>query len=381
MPESSDCIIIGGGVVGLSIARQLAGDGIGVLLLDTNACGREASWAGAGIIAPSNPNREDPLNCFQQRSVGMYPSFCQSLYSETGVDTEYDRCGEFQALLPGEPPGALRAIERGAAGHTMPNGAPLFEFLSAAQAIAMEPNASAEMAGYLLSRQTAQVRNPRLLRALQASCVHRGVEIREGSPVERLLRVGDRVTGVEVDGEEISGAVVVLCAGAWSSSFCEHLQSIMPIHPVRGQMILLKFDKRPCGYILSHGTTYIAPRIDGHVLLGATQEHDAGFSHRTTPQGIASIMEIGMRMMPKLADAPFVGTWAGLRPGTLDDKPYLGAVPGMDGLIAATGHYRTGLTLAPVTAELVSATVRGESYPIDLTCCLPGRSLDAAAAH
>jgi glycine oxidase len=148
----------------------------------------------------------------------------------------------------------------------------------------------------------------------------------------------------------------------------------MPVVPVRGQIVLLKLPSRPFTPIISRGKTYLVPRHDGHVLLGATEEPDAGYNKRNTAAGVSKLVASALQMVPSLADAPIEATWAGLRPGTPDDKPYIGPVPGFDGLIAATGHFRTGLTNAPVTAEAVAAMISGRGFDTDLTDCRPGRS-------
>ena len=369
----ADIVVIGGGVIGLTIARRLAKDGLAVTLLERAQVGREASWAGAGVLAPPNPHRKDAVAALQLRSLTMYPGFCRELMGESGIDPEYEPCGELEVAFDEAGFQVLREDERAAGGRQRSDGRPAFEIHSGEAIRRIELVVSSEVVGLLECRETAQVRNPRLLRALHTACIRAGVVIREDSPVRDFIVEGDRVVGVRTETGSIAASHVVLCAGAWSSRIGDRLQSLMPIHPVRGQMVLLKLDRRPFGRIIARGKSYLVPRRDGHVLLGATEEPEAGFTKRNTAKGVAGLLERAVRMAPMLADAPVAATWSGLRPGTPDDMPYIGKVPGLEGLIAATGHYRTGLTLAPVTAEVVAAIIHEKSYDIDMTCCQPGR--------
>lgn len=373
MAKTSDCLIIGGGVIGLTIARRLARERWSVTLLERGACGREASWAGAGVISPCNPHRGDPLYHFHERSLSLYDDFCKALHEESGIDPEHERCGELNLLFDDNALRIARSVERISADRTMPDGRPTVECHTPEETTAIEPAATSRTVGSLEWRQSAQVRNPRLLQALRAACDRAGVEIHEDTPAVGLLTTRERVTGVASEAGKHSAGCVILCAGAWSSRIDPRLERVMPVHPVRGQIVLMKLDQRPFRRVLCSGKTYLVPRRDGHVLLGATEEPEAGYQKRNTAGGIYRLIEEGLKLAPMLAGAPVVTTWSGLRPGTPDDKPYLGPVPGFDGLIAATGHYRTGLTLAPATAEAIAAMLGDRSYDIDLACCRPGR--------
>ncbi len=371
--ESPDIILIGGGVIGLTIARRLAKEGLSVTLLERARIGGEASWAGAGVLAPPNPHRKDAVAALHLRSLAMYPAFCAELMQESGIDPEHEPCGELEVAFDDAGLQVLREDERAAGSRRIPDGRPAFEMHTAEEIRHLEPAVSPQMIGALECRETAQVRNPRLLRALQTVCLRAGVELRENNPVRDFVVEDQRVTGVRTDRDTVAAAHVVLSAGAWSSQIGERLKNMMPVHPVRGQMVLMKLDRRPFDRIIARGKTYLVPRRDGHVLLGATEEPEAGFAKRNTAGGIAGLMERAVRMAPTLAEAPVAAMWSGLRPGTPDDMPYIGPVPGLKGLIAATGHYRTGLSLAPATAQVVASMILERSYDLDLTCCLPGR--------
>jgi glycine oxidase len=374
LSKSPDCIVVGGGVIGLTIARRLANDGLTVTLLERAQVGREASWAGAGVLAPPNPHRKDAAAVLHRRSLAMYPDFCAGLLDETGIDPEYERSGELELAFDDQGLSALRSDVQAGSDHVMPDGRAAYEIHSAEQTRSLEPLVSPNVVGSMECRETAQARNPRLLRALQSACTRTGVDMRENIPVQDFLIDDNRVTGVQTETGTVCAPNVVLCAGAWSSQIGDRLRTLMPVHPVRGQMVLMKLDERPFERVVSRGKTYLVPRRDGHVLLGATEEPKAGFTNRNTAKGIAGLIEKGLKLVPSLGDAPLEATWAGLRPGTPDDKPYIGRVPGFDGLIAATGHYRSGLSLAPATAEVVAAIITGRAYDLDLSCCRPGRS-------
>lgn len=366
-----DVVVVGGGVLGLTIARHLRADGHSVCLLERHQCGREASWAGAGILAPCNPQRSDPLFHFQERSLELFPHLCADLQQETGIDVEYERCGELELVFHKQAMGIARADERGAAGRLFSDDRPRVELLTPSQLSDIEPAVTPDLLGALLCRHTAQVRNPRLLAALRKSCELRGVVVRELCLVHDVMLSDGRVVGVITNQGDIACQAVIVCAGAWSGTLGENIGPALPVHPVRGQIILLKLDQRPFRHIIARGKTYLVPRRDGHVIIGSTEEPDAGFSKRNTPQGTSQLMEQALKFVPALADASVMAMWSGLRPGTRDDKPILGPVAHLPGLFAATGHFRSGLTNAPATAEYISSVIAERRYPIDLSGCAP----------
>lgn len=369
-----DCVIIGGGVMGLTVARRLAKEGLRITLLERGRCGGEASWAGAGILSVCNPHRNDAVAFLTARSLAMYPAFCESLLSESGIDTEFSPCGELTLLFSDDAVRCAEADCRAAGGRRVQDGNPTFEMISPEQAIELEPSVhGAKMRGALLCRETAQVRNPRLLRALVTACRLGGVDIRENTRVDGFVLDRGRVVGVRAAAESIKCHHVVICAGAWSAQLGDALGRSIPVRPIKGQMVLLKALEPPLRHVVSRGRTYLVARRDGHVLLGATEEPEAGFNTRNTAAGIASLLQAGLQIAPGVADLPIVTTWAGLRPGTPDDKPILGPVPGFDGLFAATGHYRSGLALAPATAEVAASWICARTYDLDLSICRVGR--------
>lgn len=373
MKTRSDAIVIGGGVVGLAVARQLAIDGLRTLLVERGACGREASWAGAGILSPCNPHRKDVVARWQQRSLDLFPAFCKALQEETGIDPEYDSCGEFELLFTNNALSIGRSDVSAATGRFTSEGRPVYELLTNQQVRSVVPCITERALAAVYCRQSAQVRNPRLIKALVTSCRLHGVSFQEGCEVTGLLVHNGRIEGIETKQGSMHAPRVILAAGSWSSRIDPRLAEWMPVHPIRGQMILLKMPERPFSQVISRGRTYIVPRKDGHLLLGSTEEPEAGFTKRNTAKALTQLMSTATELIPALENASLVAFWSGLRPGTPDDLPFLGPVPGIEGLFAATGHFRAGLTLSPATAEFVAASVLGRSYDLDLRCCLPGR--------
>ena len=360
-------------MIGLAVARRLAQEGMHITLLERGECGRESSWAGAGVAKPSDPRRDDAVARLRARSLQVYAEFCAAVREESGVDPQYDACGEMELLLTQNSFEDANARESAAAGRNTPDGQPQFELHAPEKTHALEPAVAPNVFGALECRSTLQVRSPRLLAGLIEACRRAGVEIRQSTHVRDFLVDAGRVVGISADAGEIAAGKVVLCAGAWSSQIGLRLHSLMPVHPVRGQIVLIRCEHRPFRRVISHGKTYLVPRRDGHVLLGSTEEPEAGFQKRNTAQATAFLTTRAMELVPALERATIVATWSGLRPGTPDDLPYLGFVPGIDGLIAATGHYRSGLALAPVTAEIVRSLMCGREYDIDISPCRPGR--------
>ena len=377
-PDTSDVIVVGGGAIGLSIAWQLVREGVRVAVLERGRCGREASWAGAGILKHGNWRRTDPLFQLRRRSLQDYERFATELHDRTGIDPQYVRCGSLELLLDKRQHAAALAETQAAEAYRGEYGRPVVEVLSPEQARRCEPKLAADLTGLKHYPITAQVRSPRLMQALVAACRAEGVEIVEHAEVRDLIRDGDRVTGVRSLLGNHSCKHVVLAAGAWSSQLDPRLEELMPVRPVRGQVVLLEMQPRPFACVIERGKHYLVPRLDGRILVGATEEHDAGYEKRTTAAGVGDLLAFARWVVPALAEAALVGAWCGLRPGTPDGRPDLGPVPGADGLLVATGHFRSGLVLAPVTARIITdLIVRGRaSIPVDLGSFAPGRQAD-----
>ena len=375
MGETTEVIIIGGGVIGLSAAWRLRQAGAKVTLYERGECGREASWAAVGVLSPGNPNFKHALAQLQLDSLDMYPTFCAELLEATGIDPQYERCQRIELCDEDQRYRMGLSEVRAASDRRMPDGSPVLEMLTPDQTTQFETSVRAPTFGALLCRLSAQVRNPRLLQALRKAVTSAVVDVREHTQVSGLLWEGDRVIGVRAaDGEHRADAVV-LAAGTWSSQIDARVGELVPVHPVRGQAMLLDMDDPPFGRIVRRAKCYVVRRRDGKVLIGSTEEPEAGFQIRNTPAGVQGLADAALDMLPILAEARVQGCWSGLRPGTPDGRPLLGPVPGAAGLIAACGHFKTGLCLAPITARIITDLVMTGSTRFDLTRAAPGRSV------
>jgi len=365
---SSDVVIVGGGAIGLSVAYRLACEGASVTLFDRREVGREASWAGAGLI-PANTERlrTNPTVELRSWSATLYPEWSAALREETGIDNGYRRTGGVDVALTEAEEHDLRSM----AGRWKTERI-VFERLAPGDFGRVEPALSPELRVAYFLPDRAQVRNPRHLRALTLASAARGVVFRPGETVVGFEHQGGRVTAVKTSAGAVACGAVVLAAGAWTGGLIEGLGLRVPTPPLKGQIVLLKSDRPLLRRIVEHGKNYLVPRDDGRVLIGATEE-DAGFDVRPTPVGVRDLIDEALRLCPGLAAAEVESSWAGLRPGTLDTRPYLGPLPGFANAVVATGHKRAGLQLAPATAEVIADVVLGRPSRVDLTPFRPVR--------
>lgn len=343
----SDVLIVGGGVMGLMTARELARSGCRVTLLERGEPGREASWAGGGIVSPLYPWRYSPaVTALARHAKREYPALVEALLNETGIDAELVRCGMLM-LDAHDTRDALAWAERED------------EVVQRHDHDAMRykwPWLSPVWHEGLLMPGIAHVRNPRLLHALKASLPLLGVRVESGAEVVGMQLQDTRVVSVMTDdGRQFSGDQVVICGGAWSSGLLHRLgvQMTVPVRPVRGQMLLYRLapGTLPC-MVMANGR-YLIPRRDGHVLCGSTLE-ETGFDNSTTEEARVSLMQSATQLLPQLEGVEPVAHWAGLRPGSPNGIPFIGRIPERDNLWINAGHFRNGLVLAPASARLLA---------------------------
>jgi glycine oxidase len=358
---TTDVVIIGGGVIGLTIARALALRGSGeICLVERSGLGSEASFAAAGMLAPqAEADTEDDFFTLACRSRDLYSNFAAALREETGVDVELDTTGTLYLAFTDHD---LAEIEKRYEWQTR-SGLPV-EKLTATQARDLESCISATVASALRFPLDVQVENRRLLSALSNSVAKLGVTTTTEASVESISIERNRITGVQTTRGVISCATVVVAAGTWSGFIQSTVKPILQIQPIRGQMVC--FDAKPqlTRHVIYSPRGYIVPRQDGRLLAGSTSE-DAGFAKQVTAGGIGSILANAQEISPAVSSLPVVDTWAGLRPRAPDGLPVLGPCGEIDGLFYATGHYRNGILLAPVTGELIAeAIVEGIASPL-----------------
>ncbi|HEV8186798.1 MAG TPA: glycine oxidase ThiO [Pyrinomonadaceae bacterium] len=356
---SADVVIIGGGVIGLAIARALARRGVpDVCLIERGTLGTEASFAAAGMLLPQvEADAEDDFFKLACRSRDLYPSFARDLREETGVDVELDTTGTLYLALNEHD---HEEIENRYDWQT--RAGLLVHLLSNGEARELEPCISESVFGALLFPNDIQVENRRLLSALANSINNLGVEVLTETNVDSLQIERHRVTGVQTNHGTIRCKSIVIAAGTWSGFLPR--SSVLPIQPVRGQMICLESKPQLTRHVLYSPRGYLVPRRDGRLLAGSTSEN-AGFAKRVTAGGISSILQNTLEISPAIATLPVIDTWAGLRPRPADGLPVLGPCGEIDGVVYATGHYRNGILLAPLTAELITeAIVGGVTSPL-----------------
>lgn len=359
-------------MIGLSIAWELAGQGHRVVLVEKHEIGREASWAGAGLLPPANPQQAwDPQEQLRGLSHQLFPQWSQRLREQTGIDNEFELTGGiYLARDPGEAASLriarLQYEEEGVEAERLDQAevARRFPHLQVDQEI-LE-------AVYLPGE--AVVRNPRHLRALSVGCRRRGVVLLEHSEIDRWNLDGERLLSVEANGQKIAPGAVCLATGAWSQLVADQLldEREFPgriqrpeIEPIRGQLVLLDAGERFFKSPINEGIRYLVPRRDGLVLVGATVE-EAGFDKSNTADAIEDLTQFALQWVPRLKTARRVKTWSGLRPASVDRIPYLGKLPGLNNVYLAAGHYRSGLHLSPATAVVMSQLMRGQQPLIDL---------------
>ncbi len=357
----SDVVIVGAGVIGLSVAYRLGCEGIQAAIFDRQEIGREASWAGAGLI-PANTERLRTNSSTELRSWSavLYPEWSAALLEATGIDNGYRRTGGVDVAATVDEENDLRSM----AGRWRTESI-VFERLAPSDFYRVEPalNPNLRVAYFLPDR--AQIRNPRHLRALAAAATALGATIQTNQPILGFETSGDRVTAVRTEAETISCGQVLVTAGAWTGGLLDGLGIQAPTPPLKGQIVLLKSDRPLLRRIVEHGKNYLVPRDDGRILIGATEEN-SGFETRPTPLGVRSLLDEAFALCPTLVEAELEASWAGLRPGSVDTRPYLGPLPGFSNAFVAAGHKRAGLQLSPATAEVVTDLILGRPPRIDL---------------
>ncbi|MDY6978499.1 MAG: glycine oxidase ThiO [Pseudomonadota bacterium] len=338
-----EVIIIGGGLLGMLSARELARAGRRVALFDRGQTGRESTWAGGGILSPLYPWRfDDAVNALARWGQPRYADFAAQLLQESGIDPEYEPSGllildsderEVALAWAGRWEADLQVLDR--------------------QAVAeLEPQLANPPQQALWLPDVGQLRNPRLGRAARGSLDALGVAVHEEQPVEELLIEAGRCHGVVSAGTTYQAEQVVIAGGAWSAGLLETLGIALPVRPVRGQMILYRGEPGALRRIVLSQDRYIIPRRDGRVLVGSTIE-EVGFDKSTTDEALASLRTAGERLVPALAGWPLEHQWAGLRPGSPHGIPYICEVPGVAGLYLNTGHFRNGVVLGLASARLL----------------------------
>lgn len=340
MADTVDIAIIGAGIIGCAVARELASRGIRCTLFDDRPIAAGATQASAGMLAPHVEAHEPgPLLDAGVRSLALYDDWIAAVRDESGSDVEYRRIGTLEVALDPDRSAALRrAADREPGLRTFMTGAD----------VAREHPAVGSVAGGLMTHVHGYVAAPELAAALAAAAEQRGARIHHSCV--RAVDLADRGVRLRTDAGVVAAGGLVVAAGAWANSI-DGLQ-LPPVHPVRGQILHLGWHGHPLSTIVWGSECYVVPRLDGTILVGATVE-DVGFDERNTTAGVRDLLDAACEVLAEAWGATFIEARAGLRPATRDELPAIGPDAGHPLVVHALGHYRNGVLLAPITARVI----------------------------
>lgn len=349
----SEVLIIGGGVIGLTIARQLHKKGVRkITILERGKIGAEASHAAAGMLAPNaETDKLDDFFFLCDESNKLYPRFAEELLDETGVDIELDKNGTLYLAFNESDVEEIRRRFRWQSGTGFK-----VEHLTARETRRIEPFVSPDVLESLFFPNDWQVENRRLIDALRKYAATNFIEIRENTEITRLLSENRKITGAETATEKFFAGKVILANGAWTSLLKADNFILPSVKPIRGQIISFQTAKRLFRKVIYSPRGYLVPRADGRILAGATVE-DVGYDKSVTADGIEFLRENALEIAPSLVNLEIAEKWAGLRPFAADGLPVLGGFANVENLFLATAHYRNGILLAPLTAEILAANI------------------------
>ena len=347
MNQHPDILIIGGGVIGLSTAYNLAGQGVSVSVVDRQQVGREASWAGAGMLPPGQlRNATTPEARLRSFSHTLWEQLSADLKNRTGIDNGYRRCGAIEICANDDAVAFEQQVREWQA-----EGIAV-ERVDRAAMETRVPDLHKDFHDGIFLPDFGQARNPRHLKALAGACRQLGVDIVED--VEQLtLQARNGRVEATTTARHFSTDRLCVTAGSWSTQILAPLGVALPVRPVRGQMAQLRMAQIPFSCVIELGRRYIVPRTDGLILVGSTEEN-VGFEKRNTTEGISGLLKFAESVVPELGQAEVLRCWAGLRPGSPDGLPFLGRVPEFENLFVGAGHFRSGLQMSPGTGAILS---------------------------
>jgi glycine oxidase len=365
-----DAVIAGGGLIGASIALELADAGLTVGVFDARDPGREASWASGGMIspAPENPGMI-PFVPMSLASVALYPEFIRRVEGLTGMDVGYRKSGALDVILAGNPEEELSTVI------ALQHGVGLkAKALSAKQARQMEPALTEQLQAAIFREDEASLDTRAFTDATLKAAEQKGVKIFARNGAKAVWKAGNRCRGLILEDGQAEAKWTVIAAGCFSARI-EGAAEYAPVSPAKGQMIALRSESVEIERILWLEHKYLVPRSDGRIIAGSTIER-TGFDHAVTAGGVQLILREVMKMVPGLETSRIEETWAGLRPDSPDHLPIIGPTD-VEGLLMATGHFRSGVLLAPVTARMIREWVIAENVSVDWDRVSPMRFLEA----
>jgi glycine oxidase len=365
-----DAVVAGGGLIGASIALELAEAGLKVGLFDVREPGREASWASGGMISPAPENTNMiPFVPMSLASVALYPEFIRRVEGLTGVDVGYRKNGALDVLLDGNVEEELSTVI------ALQHGVGLkAQALSAQQTREMEPALTENIQAAIFREDEASLDTRLFTEATLKSAARRGVQVVAGNGAKALWKSGNRCRGLILESGQVEAKWTVIASGCFSARI-EGVAPYAPVFPAKGQMIALRCESVELKHILWLEHKYLVPRNGGRIIAGSTIER-TGFDYDVTAGGVKLILQEVMKMVPALEEARIEETWAGLRPDSPDHLPIVGPTD-LQGLLIATGHFRSGILLAPITARLVREWVSTQRVSVDWERLSPMRFLEA----
>jgi len=369
-----DAVIAGGGLIGASIALELAEAGLKVGLYDAHEPGREASWASAGMISPAPENPDMiPFVPMSLASVALYPDFIRRVEELAGVSVGYRKDGALDVIVDGDAQEELSTVI------ALQHGVGLkAEALSAEQARKIEPALTDEMQAAIFREDEASLDTRVFTEATLKAAQRKGVQIFAGNGAKALWQTGERCKGLVLEKGQVEAKWTVIAAGCFSARI-EGVAPYAPVFPAKGQMVALRCESVEIHHVLWLEHTYLVPRNDGRIIAGSTIER-TGFDHDVTAGGLKKILNEATKLAPGLEKARIEETWAGLRPDSPDHLPIIGPTD-LDGLLIATGHFRSGILLAPVTARLIREWVKEQKVTVDWERVSPMRFLEATRSQ
>ncbi|MEO8513333.1 MAG: glycine oxidase ThiO [Ignavibacteria bacterium] len=340
-------VIIGGGIIGLSVGWQLAKKGNNVEILERDQAGKSASWAAAGMLAPQAEMGFEDIELFYlcRKSLEMYPKFCNELFEDSGIKVEVEKTGCILPAFDRDDAERLRRLYDFREKIGMP-----INWLTGSEAREVEPFLSPRCTGAIWIEDDAQVNNRLMLEALKKAFIKCGGKLYEEHNVENINILNGKVTGVHIHGIDINFDNVIVAGGAWSKQISGIPENLLPpVRPVKGQIINLRLnDSCRITKVVRAPDVYLLPKSDGRLILGASVE-EMGYNVEPTAGEVFRLLERGWEAVPSIYDLPIDSIDVGLRPGSRDHMPIVGDSD-VEGLFFATGHYRNGILLTPVTA-------------------------------
>lgn len=352
MKSNYTALIIGGGVIGCSVAYHLANENIQVRLLEKTHIAGAASGVAGGFIAPLQEDLPHGATLIAaQESRLRLIELLPRLYADSGIDIEYASPGILRLAYDKDQLDDLHNRFSWQKDLNMD-----VRLVSGLEAKELEPGIADGAIAGLLTPNEGNLNSKRLVRAFAQAAHNKGAILNENTKVTGLILEGQTIKGVNTSAGAFRADYTIICSGSWSNEFQQSLGLDIPVSPVRGQILATRSVPSPISRPVWSGITYLIPKLDGSIVIGTTREH-VGFQSEPNIEGISTILSNAIRLVPNIKSASLRKVWAGLRPYTPDQTPIIGKVPGIDGILLATGHYRSGMLLSTITGNIIKELI------------------------